>query len=403
MILRSMQSLEARTYTTPSTLLILFVAFNLAAQPELHVVDQLRIGEDPSFPTVYGELKHEGGSNGFKINANANGSWADLHFQTDGITRMFVESGGNIGIGLTNPLTKLQVLGSKSNGAVGHFTNIDASADASGVHGESYAISGAGRGGYFRGGKIGASGEVFPDVSANHAYFGFFGQVETMQTVEGSGLNYGVYGYALRGAKNYGLYGSAWGGSGATENYGVYGQAIGTGINYAGYFNGDVTITGNLSKGSGSFQIDHPLDPENKYLFHSFVESPDMINLYNGNTIMNAAGEAVVELPDYFESLNGNFRYQLTCIGGWAPIYIAEEISGNQFKIAGGEAGMKVSWQVTGVRQDAFARAHRIKVEVDKSDGERGKYLHPEAFGKSRILGVNYPSEQEIKMKAGQE
>src|SRR5262249_61136694 len=48
----------------------------------------------------------------------------------------------------------------------------------------------------------------------------------------------------------------------------------------AGMFFGDVSISGNLSKGGGSFKIDHPLDPENKYLYHSFVESPDMKNIH---------------------------------------------------------------------------------------------------------------------------
>jgi hypothetical protein len=96
-------------------------------------------------------------------------------------------------------------------------------------------------------------------------------------------------------------------------------------------------VIGNLSKGGGSFKIDHPLDPANKYLYHSFVESPDMMNVYNGNVVLDANGEAVVVLPDWFEALNRDFRYQLTCIGGFAPVYIAEEIANNQFKIAGGE------------------------------------------------------------------
>ena len=56
-----------------------------------------------------------------------------------------------------------------------------------------------------------------------------------------------------------------------------------------------------------------------------------------------------MNLPDYFQAFNGDFRYQLTAIGAPGPnLYIAEEISGNRFKIAGGKAGSKVSWQVTG-------------------------------------------------------
>ena len=142
--------------------------------------------------------------------------------------------------------------------------------------------------------------------------------------------------------------------------------------------------------GTKSFRIDHPLDPENKYLYHSFVESSEMMNVYNGNVELGANGEAVVELPEWFEALNRDFRYQLTCIGGFAEVYIAEEIVGNRFKIAGGKPGLKVSWQVTGVRHDPWANVHRIEVEVDKPERERGTYLHPEAYGVPEELGVSY-------------
>jgi hypothetical protein len=100
----------------------------------------------------------------------------------------------------------------------------------------------------------------------------------------------------------------------------------------------------------------------------------------------------VVPLPDYFETLNRDFRYQLTCIGGFAPVYVADKVNGNQFRIAGGTPGLEVSWQVTGIRQDAFANAHRIPVEMDKPPEERGTYLHaveqgmPEAMQTDRVL-----------------
>ncbi len=147
---------------------------------------------------------------------------------------------------------------------------------------------------------------------------------------------------------------------------------------------GDVRITGNLSKGSGSFTIDHPLDPQNKLLSHSFVESPDMMNVYNGNVNLDANGEAWIELPEWFSVLNKDFRYQLTAIGGFAPIYIAEKIEGNRFKIAGGNPSLEVSWQVTGIRTDPYAQAHRIQVEQEKSASERGSYLHPDAYGQDK-------------------
>jgi len=151
--------------------------------------------------------------------------------------------------------------------------------------------------------------------------------------------------------------------------------------NTAGLFQGKLEVQGMLIKSAGSFRIDHPLDPANKYLSHSFVESPDMMNVYNGNVIIDANGEAVVVLPDWFEALNKDFRYQLTCLGEFAPIYIAQKIQGNRFKIAGGKPGMEISWQVTGIRDDRYAQAHRIPVEEGKAAIERGYYLHPELYG----------------------
>lgn len=130
-----------------------------------------------------------------------------------------------------------------------------------------------------------------------------------------------------------------------------------------------------LAKLGGSFKIDHPLDPDNKYLYHSFVESPDMMNVYNGNITTGSNGEATVELPSYFNALNKDFRYQLTVIGTFAQAIVLEEIAGNSFKIKTDQPNVKVSWQVTGVRNDDFAKARRMKVEVEKEEEMKGKRL----------------------------
>ena len=164
---------------------------------------------------------------------------------------------------------------------------------------------------------------------------------------------------------------------------------------YAGFFEGRVHVTGTLSKGSGSFKIDHPLDPGEKYLSHSFVESPDMMNVYNGNVVLDEQGEAWVSFPAYFDALNKDFRYQLTAIGAPGPnLYVAQEIHDNQFGIAGGQPGMKVSWQVTGIRQDRFAEAHPLQVEEDKPESERGLYLHPKLYGQPEEKGIHYVHHQ---------
>jgi len=147
-------------------------------------------------------------------------------------------------------------------------------------------------------------------------------------------------------------------------------------------FGGDVHVGGTLSKAAGGFKIDHPLDPENRYLQHSFVESPDMLNLYSGNAILDGEGKAWVALPEWFAALNRDCTYQLTSIGGPAPdLHIASEIKKGRFQIAGGSPGLKVSWQVTGIRQDAYAQAHPIVVDQEKLPEERGTYLHAEEHG----------------------
>jgi hypothetical protein len=174
---------------------------------------------------------------------------------------------------------------------------------------------------------------------------------------------------------------------------GVYGEAPLTG--YAGYFSGHVNITGNLSKGGGSFKIDHPLDPTNKNLYHSFVESPDMMNIYNGNIVTDGNGNATVELPEWFEALNKDFRYQLTVIGAFAQAIVSQKINNNRFSIKTDKPNIEVSWQVTGIRQDAYANANRIPVEEMKKPEERGKYLHPEVFGMPETMGVDYDEEFE--------
>ncbi len=152
----------------------------------------------------------------------------------------------------------------------------------------------------------------------------------------------------------------------------LWADATGTTSTFAGYFKGRVHVDGTLTKQAGSFKIDHPLDPERKWLSHSFVESPDMMNVYNGNVILGADGTAVVDLPDYFAVLNRDYRYQLTCIGAHAPLYVAAKVKDNRFTIAGGPPGLEVSWQVTGIRQDDYAKEHPIVVEEPKSKVERG-------------------------------
>ena len=186
----------------------------------------------------------------------------------------------------------------------------------------------------------------------------------------------GSFGFDGSEGGAYGIYGST------ASGYCVYAYCDEANGGTALYANGNAAVTGSLSKGGGSFKIDHPLDPGSKYLLHSFVESPDMMNVYNGTVVMDSQGRANVELPEWFEALNRDYRYSLTALDRAAPnLHISARVAHGQFSIAGGNADQEVSWQVTGIRQDAWANANRIPVEVDKPEEDRGRYLHPELFG----------------------
>ena len=210
--------------------------------------------------------------------------------------------------------------------------------------------------------------------------------------VQGRASRIGVRGIGIadddfiQDGSRFGVVGEAFV-DGAAFNYGVYGSAANGDVNWAGYFDGnvfsdgDMFVSGFLSKAGGSFRIDHPLDPENKYLSHSFVESPDMMNIYNGNVTTDEKGYATVALPEWFGTLNRDFRYQLTPIGTFAQAIIAKEISNNEFVIQTDKPNVRISWQVTGIRQDRWANANRIQVEQDKPAQNRGMYLHPELYG----------------------
>jgi len=208
----------------------------------------------------------------------------------------------------------------------------------------------------------------------------------------------GNYGYL--GSTDYGVLGRRGDDSAVgyfASEHGVYGRCSVGGGRYAGYFNGPVRVNGTLSKSGGSFVIDHPLDPENRTLSHSFVESPDMMNIYNGNVVTDADGTATVALPDWFEALNRDFRYQLTVIGQFAQAIVAREIEDNSFVIRTDRGNVKVSWQVTGIRHDRWAEAHRIPVEEDKPDDERGTYLAPEDWDQPRELGLEWRQEASLR------
>lgn len=308
--------------------------------------------------------------------------------------------GGGGGTGVNGVGGDIGVHGSGRYGVFGEsdsYLGVYGTCDSgTGVYGSSF--SGTGVTGYNRGtgyGVRGIGGGI--GVYGESAGYGVYGK--------GTGGYAGVFGFCDAGNGVYGesgyangVYGKSGGGFGVVGvsalGYGVYGRSD---SDYAGFFDSKIYAY-ELDAVVKHFLIDHPLDPANRYLVHSCVESNERANLYRGNVFLNESGDAWVEMPEWFEALNRDFTYHLTPIGAPGPnLYIAQKIAGNRFKIAGGRPGMEVSWQVTGVRQDAYANAHPMEVDQLKPEKERGLYLNPVEHGQPESLGIHYARRQRIE------
>ncbi len=242
---------------------------------------------------------------------------------------------------------------------------------------------------------------------------GISGQVESTATAA-----QGVYGNNLRTSGGYGSYGIGHTGTVGETNYqlgyGTYGRnynaigplgnAVGAyGLGYIGVWGDQSDVNGYSvyangdfgAAGTKAFAIDHPLDPENKYLKHYSIESNEVLNMYRGTIPFDPNGEATVTMPDYFNAVNANFSYQLTPIGGYAPLFIKEKLDDGKFVIAGGADGMEVSWTVYAERNDPYLQQHpeSKRVELDKEEWNQGKYLQPDLYGEPESKKIVKPLE----------
>ncbi len=284
---------------------------------------------------VVGNATAAGASNGVGVSGNSQGSGA-----------------GAAGVVGSSGLLGVRGVASSVNGV--------------GVHGENLTPTGGSA-------NVGVVGTV--------ASAGAIGVLGTSPATTGAGI--GVVGTSI-GASGIGVLGTGLGASGiGVQGSGAIGvSSIGT-LTVAG----NAQVSGAVSAaaivaGVKNFKIDHPLDPANRYLTHACVESDAHRNLYDGTVELGADGGARVALPDWFEALNGDIRYQLTAIGVAMPgLHVARAVEGNAFEVAGGAPRGTVSWQLSGVRRDACARSNPVVVDEAKPGAERGRYLHPEAFG----------------------
>lgn len=323
-------------------------------------------------------------------------TWPAAYIDGGTTGRGVYAQGGEYGVSALATGTNGYAVNASATGTSGYAVYASATTGTSGV-----AVYGVGR----RYGCWGVSDrDTYAGVrgrATGSSAYGLFGECTDPSSgwgVYGSGATYGVSGSGTtstsRGVHGQGFIGVSCtatisGGTGVqASGYGVGGQA--------GWFSGNVNIQGTLTKSGGSFLIDHPLDPANAYLEHSFVESPDRKNIYDGIGTADANGELTVALPRYFDALNREFRYLLTPLGASAPeLHIKEEFKEGTFVIAGAAPGQRICWQMTGVRKDAFAESVPLVVEREKPENEKGRFLHPELFGKSRKDMIGYDPSME--------
>ncbi len=304
-------------------------------------------------------------------------------------------SGGNVGLGLSDPAYTLDVnspngirLGLQANGggslvlannAGDNKIYLEAYSADQTTHADELLLTG------WHGGPVPKITLNALETTANNkltaygnAQSGFLwnGVIVGNQTSGNSG-GAGVLGYAAT-ASGQGVVGWSTGGAGV--------------LGFSG--TGDAVFALGTFRASGtkSFVIDHPLDPANKFLQHYCCEGPEPMNAYSGIVTSDARGYATVKLPAYFQSINRDFRYQLTVIDDgvdFVQAKVVREITDNAFTLRTSKPNVKVSWEVKAVRNDAWCRAHTAPIEFAKRPDERGKYLAPQLFGQPQTASLS--------------
>jgi len=273
------------------------------------------------------------------------------------------------------------------------------STEGKAVYGKSAATTGINYGGYFANASTEGYGAYAVATAATGVTTGLYGQSSSTsgkgvygRTTTGTGTTYGGY-FLSNSSAGRGVFG--WANAALGTTYGVYGRTS-SGLGAFGVY----SLGNSGASGTKSFRIDHPSDPENKYLLHYSAESPMPQNFYVGNVVTDAKGFAWVELPDYFQQINTNFKYQLTVVGkSFAQAVVWEKIKGNRFQIRTNQPNIEVSWEVKADRNDEYVRRSRPRDVMEKDEQERGTYQHPELFGMPAERGLDYNPEIEKSEK----
>jgi hypothetical protein len=390
---------------------------------------KLQVRGDLLVDTSAGSLRigFPAAANQWLFNTIGGGANLQLWENAADAVRMFFAAGGNIGIGTINPAARLDILGGNWNtettegdlrvGDATYRLKIGIATGGSGAGHATIAAQGGVNALSLGAGTTLAAQRTLTILGTGRVGIGTATPSYRLHVVEGSSPGRAVYGEATANSGlTYGGYflsastsgtgvfgwasattGAAWGVWGRTSStdstaYGVRGEEPSDGLGHAVY------AFGSLAAMIKSFQIDHPLDPENYYLNHFCTEAPEPLNAYSGNVITDAQGYAVVQLPPYFESINRDFRYQLTVIDGSDEFVLAKvvrKIQNNQFVIRTSKPFVEVSWRVEAVRNDLWVQRYGFQTEQEKEDEIKGRYLHPELYGQPKERGIHYRPEPE--------
>lgn len=314
-------------------------------------------------------------------------------------------------------------LSNQGRGVYGQATN--SSGTTYGVYGKAVSANGFG---VFSEGNMKATGVISGDGSGLTNLSG--SSIVAPLVISTGGTNaitgvangdgaFGIAGY-VNASNSAGVYGH----SSAIGSVGVHGQHTGTGYGgkfasgatgalfqaptIGGYGHGTYGLTGETTAGGGSgvhavgnisatgtkpFRIDHPFDPTNKYLMHYASESPFPQNFYNGNVTTDGRGYGWVDLPDYFDEINTNLKYQLTVMDDgeeFVLVKVTKKVENGRFQIRTSKPNVEVSWRIDADRNDRYVKAYRPADVVEKPVTERGTYQQPELYNQPAEKGFFY-------------
>jgi hypothetical protein len=278
-------------------------------------------------------------------------------------SRIFVTATGNVGIGTASPNTKLQV----EDGFISTYHNINANGAGYGI--QFYTNGGGSKNtiadiGISQDGTARSGDMIFSTSNAG-------APTGRMRITSGGSVGIGPSGTASSISR---LIAAGAGTSSAAYAF------IATNSSGGGLFevrnDGAVNVPGSLSKGSGSFRIDHPLQSkkDTHHLVHSFIEGPQADNIYRGKIeLTNGYAEVNIDeasgmTEETFLVLNGNIQCFTSNESGWTAI--RGKVEGNILKIEAQDSKCldTISWLVIGERIDQHM------IDTDWTD-ENGKVI----------------------------